>query len=217
MKKICSNCNIKKSSDRFDKGRRQCKDCRRRIRFPRQDTSPKVDPDEKFKPVIGTNGLYEIGNFGTIKSFGRDRSDKKIFTLLRQDVNKQGYKTCVFKINSKRKIKKPHRLVALYFIKNKKNKPQVNHKDGDKTNNHYKNLEWATNGENQKHAFAIGLQNNQGENHPSNKLCEKEVVDIFYSTGDTKNTAKKYGISLCHTNNIKAGKVWKHLNLKRAI
>ena len=51
-----------------------------------------------------------------------------------------------------------HQLVAKQFLPNPDNRTQVNHKDGNKLNNHVDNLEWATNGENQIHAYQTGLQ-----------------------------------------------------------
>lgn len=50
-----------------------------------------------------------------------------------------------------------HRMLAVHFIPNPKNKPQVNHIDGDKLNNSLENLEWVTKSENMRHAFDTGL------------------------------------------------------------
>jgi hypothetical protein len=93
-----------------------------------------------------------------------------------------------------------HRLVAEMYVPNPNNKPQVNHKDGDKTNNHYTNLEWVTNSENQKHAYDNGFKSGwQGsENPPTTKLTEKDVETAFYlkSIGwMTKDIAKELGVA----------------------
>lgn len=82
-------------------------------------------------------------------------SRKRIW--LKRMVNK-GYNQIILCKKSKHKTFKPHRLVAIAFIPNPENKPEVNHKDGNKLNNHFTNLEWATPSENIKHAFRTGLR-----------------------------------------------------------
>jgi len=71
---------------------------------------------------------------------------------------------------SKRRYRSVHRLVAEAFIPNPENKPQVNHIDGDKTNNSLDNLEWATQEENMQHAISLGLINRES-NH-NNRLSK---------------------------------------------
>lgn len=74
-----------------------------------------------------------------------------------------------------------HRLVMLCFSpREDANQLQVNHIDGDKTNNNLKNLEWCTNQENRIHAVKIGLAARlTGEQNPASKLKEEEVLDII--------------------------------------
>lgn len=70
-----------------------------------------------------------------------------------------------------------HRLVAEKYVPNPDNKEQVNHKDGNKLNNHADNLEWSTNDENRIHALKNGLHR-CGEDCSYSKLTAKDVIFI---------------------------------------
>lgn len=112
---------------------------------------------EVWKDIKNYEGLYQISNLGRVKSFPRKGTQTKEERILKYKYDKKGY-CCVSLHNKKPKPFKVHRLVAMAFIENKEGKVQVNHIDGDKKNNRVDNLEWCTNGENQKHAYKIGLQ-----------------------------------------------------------
>lgn len=113
-------------------------------------------------------------------------------------------------------IEKVHRLVALAFHPNPHNKPQVNHKNGNKRDNQPLNLEWATHAENLKHAGETGLMAHlPGEENGFAKLTEDKVREIFELRKNRSMTqravAKLYGISQAHVWRIAHRHVWAHL------
>ena len=116
---------------------------------------------EIWKTHSNFGDKVQFSNYGRVRSFYRYNNGKIIYN---RDPNNMGYKRV--KINGKRYVL--HRIIAELFVPNPENKPEVNHIDGDKTNNKASNLEWATRSENQKHAYRLGLQK------PSKK--QKETI-----------------------------------------
>lgn len=102
-----------------------------------------------------------------------------------------------------------HRLVAEKYVPNPKNKPQVNHKDGNHLNNRADNLEWVTNRENSIHALENGLMMIE-ERHPMAKLTREDVVYIkSHPEMARNNLAEMFNISPHTITDIRNGKTWK--------
>lgn len=110
---------------------------------------------ELWKPVVGYEGLYEVSNLGRVKSLPRKGTKGGVLTPSYS--NSKHYAHIPLTKNGKLRTTSLHRVVALAFIPNPENKPQVNHINGDKTNNRTDNLEWVTNKENADHARETGL------------------------------------------------------------
>lgn len=107
---------------------------------------------EIWKDIQGYEGLYQVSNFGNVRSLKYNHT--KEIKLLKPQTTPKGYLwVCL-----KGKKVMVHRIVANTFISNLDNKTQVNHINGDKTDNRKENLEWCTNSENQLHAYKLGLQ-----------------------------------------------------------
>lgn len=101
-----------------------------------------------------------------------------------------------------------HRLVALYFIPNQLNKPCVNHKDGNKLNNHYTNLEWVTHSENERHSYDVLKKVNSNR-----KLSMEQANDVRNNCtkgihGNVSHYCNKYGVCRKVIHNILDGKYY---------
>jgi len=124
--------------------------------------------------TVTTHPDYLIGSGGTVLSLKGDE-----VTTLQPSQDRWGYPGVNLYMGGGVKRFKIHRLVAMHFIRRPGNAPaEVNHIDGDKTNNCADNLEWTTHSKNMEHAYENGLKNQSGESGPSSKLTNEEVEEI---------------------------------------
>jgi hypothetical protein len=177
---------------------------------------------------------YEVSSFGQVRTYwirggaGRGRLYKhpRLMTPIVKKRGK-GYRNVGLQIDGRRRDFRVNRLVALVFIRNPDNKPEVNHKDLDKLNDTVGNLEWATSQENIDHAIFNGARDSVGEANPKAKLTEEQVRAIreewqcpcvFQRDGrkpkgcphgaSSRALADKYGITQTHILYILRGMSW---------
>ncbi len=91
-----------------------------------------------------------------------------------------------------------HRLVAVAFVPNPENKPQVNHIDGNRSNNHYKNLEWVTNAENMRHAHKTGLIPKRYKYEKITTKQKKKIAKLLTKGVSPTRISKKLKGKLSH-------------------
>lgn len=140
---------------------------------------------EVWKDIAGYEGAYQISNFGRVKSLEREvnirlfnvgLTKRKVPELIRkQIIYKNGYVGVQLHKQQKVKLHLIHRLVAQAFLPNPENKPEVNHKNGDKLDNRVENLEWVTASENEQHSRKV-LGNVCG-NAPRRVKCVETGVE----------------------------------------
>ena len=163
--------------------------------------------NEIWIAIPNTNTPYEVSSFGRVRNASAGGKVLKPYMTGKFPP----YPT----VQIDGKNKKIHRLVAEAFIPNPNNLPQVNHIDGDKTNNFVSNLEWVTNRENVNHALKSGLMAT-GANVYGSKLTDSHVRDIraLYKPGSmcfgAKPLARKYGVSDVTIRRIVKGEKWKY-------
>lgn len=172
---------------------------------------------EIWKDVPKFEGIYAVSNTGKVKVLTHKviRKDGKPYTckekILKPHQTK-GYLQATLSVEGTRFFYGVHRLVALAFIPNPQNKPEVNHKDGNKLNNCLDNLEWVTTSENIHHAFDTGLKTPVYGNR---KLTDDNIrfIKNAYENRTSrfwgkKKIAKDLNISMSAIDMILQGKTW---------
>jgi len=180
-------------------------------------------PGEIWLPVKGFESHYLISSEGRLKSLSRTIPHNRfkgvmvnrVEHIMRPKVMKTtGYANYQLRITNQYgkaviKVTTVHRFVAEYFIENPFNKPQVNHKNGDKLDNRVTNLEWATRNENARHSHLIlGNPSTVGK-----KIWRSKIDGSDYQTFEAIYAGMRDILGDVHSRKIR-DKKW---NIRRAI
>ena len=178
--------------------------------------------EEIWAVVDCYNERYQVSNFGRVRSVDMLISNRygtltrKKGRILKDGICGSGYRGVSLSIDGKSHTNYVHRLVAQAFIENPKNKPEVNHIDGNKENNHASNLEWVTHKENFFHAIKNDLTN-KGSRNGRSKLTKEDVLEIKkrYQKGETQRSiSKDYSVHFGTISDILKGKSWSWVQCK---
>lgn len=147
----------------------------------------RVNNMERWKDIEGYEGYYTISDLGRIKNI------KTNHLLSLSDINSFGYKRVTLYAPTRKRFF-VHRLVAYHFCDGYQEGLVVNHKDGNKQNNNYLNLEWVTRSENDLHAFANNLRTIAGGAIKQKEKSKRRVLIKTLNTDEvvyTFNTCKE--------------------------
>lgn len=166
--------------------------------------------EEIWKDVSEFKGFYQVSNLGNVKRIGdysNQNSSWKSEVILKPRLHSSGYLRVMLSVNNKHYDRYIHRLVATEFCKNHNplKYKEVNHIDGNKTNNNSDNLEWCDRSYNNKHAYVKGLHTVHGCYGIKKKVAQIDintniVLNIFNSVEEASKTIglKRYAnISAC--------------------
>lgn len=146
---------------------------------------------EVWESVVGYVGIYEVSNFGRVKSVNRPN---EIFLKI---ILEKGYQKVSLNKNGKKFKASVHRLIAQSFIPNPENKPQVNHINGIRNDNRIENLEWCTRSENIKHSYDILKRKSNGgfKKESCKKVAQYDLYGNLITVFDSvKCVERKLGI-----------------------
>lgn len=165
-----------------------------------------------MKKVIKNSKGYSITENGDV--FGPRKE-------LKPELSNTGYLRVTIRYLDGSIVKKSvHRLVAESFVPNPEDKPLVNHKDGNKLNNNFSNLEWVDHKENAKHASENGLLGYVGENHHNNsndEMLVRSICDLLEQGFRNKDICERLSIKKSLVSQIRNGIAWKHISTEYKI
>jgi predicted DNA-binding protein YlxM (UPF0122 family) len=157
---------------------------------------------EKWREAPGYQSI-EVSDKGRVRKNGN---------LYSPPMGSLGY----LRINAEGTQERVHRVVAKAFLEQPRPDAEVNHKNGNKTDNRVENLEWVTKSQNMKHAHKNGLSKSYGEHSSQSKLTAVEAMKVKLLAEDGRlylsEIAQKFNIGKRHVRRIRDGKRWSHLS-----
>ena len=174
---------------------------------------------ERWLPVPGWEGCYEVSDQGRVRSLDRKRpcqfKDNRIYRgqMLTPLLHGSGYRQVSLKDNGRTNVYFIHRLVILAFVGSAPREDyQCAHNDGNKDNNALENLRWATRSENNQDKNKHGTSP-RGSRNPNNKLTEEDVkmIRLLYVRGNQGQLAELYGVTQSAISHIVRRRVWAYI------
>lgn len=173
---------------------------------------------EEWLPVVGFEGKFEVSNLGRVKVLAHSvrhwcgRDIAKPERIVKQSQHSGGYRIVALTDKKKHYV---HRLVMLAFVGNPPvGMNDVNHIDGDKANNCLSNLEYCDRLHNVRHAIAVGLQDNSGEDNGMNKYSAASVsaaIQMVKNGATQRQAARATGVGEGVIQQTIAGRLWRCL------
>jgi hypothetical protein len=171
---------------------------------------------ERWKPVVGWEGLYEVSDQGRVRSRPRiihKRNGRKQTVRARvrkTPVASNGYKMLALYRDGVGCFFCVHALVLEAFCGARPAGYETRHKNGDKLDNRLANLAYGTCSENyddrRKHGTSV-----DGERHGMAKLTAQQILAIRAINESVTRTAERYGVTASHVRKILARETWRHI------
>lgn len=218
--KVCTRCENEQSIENFyirrtrnNQRKSICKECESKQKARKVKHIPDLE-GEVWTDWVGLEGIYLASNKGRFRRIMHRKNPTN--RLVKPFIHDDGEGHIQV---STHHLGKPvhhlaHRVVAIAFIPNPLNLPEVNHKDGNKSNNCVENLEWVTSLENVRESWRMGLSKPQkGEAHGNSTLTDADVIEIRRIGKDMKarELGAIYGVNEQAIYKILSGIRWKHL------
>lgn len=176
--------------------------------------------DEEWRSVSGWEGIYEVSCFGRLRRLvprsdwtGTDRPPRNFVKITAGSAGGgHGYPAACLSFGTRKSYRLLHALVAEAFLGPRPSKHTVNHLDGNRTNNHAENLEWATYARNNEHAREVlGVKYGvRGEAHYGARLTAEQVAYIRNNPKCVSYSAlaRQFGVGLTTIHWVVTRKTW---------